>query len=61
MRISARYIIKLRDGVIAEVKLTKACFKGKFTAKFLSTAEKVAELVNGTHQTKSINRPPIKN
>jgi hypothetical protein len=28
-------------GVIAEVKLTKVCFKGKFTAKIQSTAENV--------------------
>jgi hypothetical protein len=32
---------KLRDGVIAGVKLTKVCFKAKCTAKFQSTAENV--------------------
>jgi hypothetical protein len=39
MRISARYT---RDGVIAGVKLTNVYFKGKYTAKFLSTTENVA-------------------
>jgi hypothetical protein len=34
-------IVKAEDGVIAGVKLTKVCFKGKFTAKFPSTAENV--------------------
>jgi hypothetical protein len=33
--------LKLKDGVIAEVKLTKVCFKGKLTAKVQSTAENV--------------------
>jgi hypothetical protein len=32
---------KVRDGVISGVKFTKVCFKGKFTAKFQSTAENV--------------------
>jgi hypothetical protein len=32
---------KLRDGVITEVKLTKVCFKGNFTAEFQSTAENI--------------------
>jgi hypothetical protein len=51
----------VRDGVIAGVKLTKVCFKGKFTAKFEITAENVESLFNGTCQTKNIHRPPVEN
>jgi hypothetical protein len=38
---------KVRDGVISGVTFTKACFEGKFTAKFQSTAQNVNKL-NGT-------------
>jgi hypothetical protein len=34
-------VVKTKCGVTAEVKLTKVCFKGKFTANYLSTAENV--------------------
>jgi hypothetical protein len=30
---------KVRDEVISQVRFTKVCFEGKFTAKFQSSAE----------------------
>jgi hypothetical protein len=54
-------IVKSEGWVSAGVKLTKLCFKRKFTAKFQHTAENVKLLFNGTPQTKNIYRPPIEN
>jgi hypothetical protein len=48
-------------GVIAEVKLTKVCFEGKFTAKFQSTTENVVQPFTGTRRTKNINKPMPRN